>query len=127
MSSKQEILCRLSLVFLWLFTGLTSLWWGKDIGYEILAGAHITGTFADFALHSGAILDLAIGVWLFLGKNLRLCYALQMAVILMYTLLLAVIAPEYWLHPFGPITKNIPILSLIYVLMAAHRKSSHRR
>lgn len=127
MPARQELLCRLSLAFLWLFTGLTSLWWGKVIGYEILANAHITGTFADIALHSGAILDLAISVWLLLGKGIRLCYTAQIFVMLMYTLLLTVIAPEYWLHPFGPVTKNIPILSLTYVLMIASRKPSDRK
>jgi hypothetical protein len=26
--------------------------------------------------------------------------------------------PEYWLHPYGPISKNVPIVALIALLWA---------
>lgn len=116
MSSKQTYACRLSLAFLWVFTGITSVFFAKDIGYQVLSRANIEGAFADFCLYSGAALDIAIGGWLLTGKALKPCYAAQIVLIVAYTALLTFIAPAYWLHPFGPLTKNVPILCLIYGL-----------
>lgn len=109
-------MARFSLAFLWLWTALTSLWWGKPIGYEVLSHAGLTGIIADVALYGGSLLDAVIGVWLLSGKCLKQCYLLQIVVIIVYTLLLSVIDAEFWLHPFGPLSKNIPILVLLMAL-----------
>lgn len=120
MSMKNKdnhyVFARYSLVVLWIFTGLTSLFWGSAIGYEILAQAHIVGNLADWAVLSGAGLDIFIGLWLLSGKRRRLCYFVQIGVILIYSILLTLIAPEFWLHPFGVLTKNLPILALLGML-----------
>ncbi|WP_363323563.1 DoxX-like family protein [uncultured Psychrosphaera sp.] len=26
------------------------------------------------------------------------------------------VVPEFWIHPFGPLTKNIPLLVMVYYL-----------
>ena len=114
-------LARLSLSFLWLLTGLSSLWFSPELGYEVLARASISAGLAEFCVWSGSLLDVAIGLWLLLGVSLRWCYALQFAVIVVYSLLLSFIAPEFWLHPFGPLTKNLPILVLIMLCMEKER------
>src|SRR5690606_4547772 len=59
---------------------------------------------------------LVIGIWLLTGYKLRWACWVQVIVILAYTAVLSIIAPAYWLHPFGPVTKNIPLLVLIYSL-----------
>jgi hypothetical protein len=41
-----------------------------------------------------------------------------MALIGSYTVIITIYLPEYWLHPFGPVLKNIPILALLLVLDA---------
>ncbi|MEE2022678.1 DoxX-like family protein [Alkalimonas mucilaginosa] len=116
MSSGVRFAARLSLSFLWIFTAITSAFFAKEIGYQVLAGRGITGGLASFCILSGSLLNAVIGIWLLTGKSLRLCYLAQLVVISAYTLLLTVIAPGFWLHPFGPVTKNIPLLVLIYCL-----------
>ena len=116
MDKSMERAARVSLSFLWISTGITSLFFAKDIGYEVLAQGGITGGLADVALISGSLLDIAIGIWLLTNRQLRVCYLLQLAVMTTYTLLLSVIAPHFWLHPFGPLTKNIPIAVLVFYL-----------
>jgi len=111
-----NLAARLSLGFLWVFTGITSAFFARDIGYEVLANGGITGILATFSIFSGSVLDVAIGIWLLTGKKLKICYLVQMVVIALYTLLLSVIDPDFWLHPFGPLTKNIPLLVMIYYL-----------
>ena len=44
---------------------------------------------------------------------------MQVAVIALYTTILTVVDMSFWLHPFGLITKSIPIIVLIgYVYIA---------
>ncbi len=108
---------RLALAFLWIFTGLTSVFFSPQTGYDILAQAGITGTLAHIAVYGGACLDIAIGLWLLGRWQLKACCIIQIAIIVIYTLLLTMIDASYWLHPFGPITKNIPVIVLILFIM----------
>lgn len=117
--ARIERLCRFSLSFLWLFTAATSFWWVRGIGYDVLAQQHIQGKFADCCINAGSILDALIGIWLLTAYKLKWCYRLQIVLILSYSILLTIIAPEFWLHPFGPVTKNIPILALLLLLHKA--------
>ena len=116
MTVGVELAAKVSLSFLWFFTGLTSAFFAKDVGYQVLANGGITGSLATLSIMSGSVLDVVIGIWLLTGKYLKGCYLVQMIMIALYTLLLTVIDPSFWLHPFGPLTKNIPLLVLIYYL-----------
>jgi hypothetical protein len=113
---RIEFIARLSLSFLWLFTAATSFWWARNIGYEVLATQNIHGDFANFCINVGSMLDAILGVWLLTQYQLRYCYLLQLILVTTYTLLLGLIAPEFWLHPFGPLTKNLPLIILLYLL-----------
>lgn len=115
-SSQVLFVCRLSLIFMWLFTAATSFWWARDMGYEVLALKHLQGFTADFLIDAGSALDAFIGLWLMTRFKLHWCYVLQIFIIVSYSLLLSWIAPDFWLHPFGPLVKNIPILALLYLL-----------
>jgi len=106
-------LAKYALSFLWIFTGLTSIYFSPDIGYQILASAGITGSLADVAVYAGGIFDIVLGLWLLTPYKIKLCCILQVLVIIVYTALLTFIDASFWLHPFGPITKNIPIIILI--------------
>lgn len=108
---------KYSLAFLWLFTGVTSIYFSPVVGYEILASASITGLMADVSVYAGGALDIFIGLWLISSIKIRLCCIIQVVVIVLYTVLLTFIDPSFWLHPFGPITKNIPIVVLISLIM----------
>lgn len=108
---------RYSLAFLWVFTGLTSIYFSPEIGYQILASANITGLLADTSVYAGGALDVALGLWLLTSIRTKLCCIVQITVIAVYTVLLTFIDASFWLHPFGPITKNIPIIVLIFFIM----------
>jgi DoxX-like family len=114
MTKHQLLAAKLSLAFLWIFTGLTSLFFASEVGYEILESGGVTGPLAEFCVITGALADILIGLWVLLNKYQRLCFCVQVGIILIFTLLLTIIAPSFWLHPFGPVTKNIPIIVLIW-------------
>jgi len=122
-TNKQDGLmkaAKYSLAFLWAFTGITSIYFSPEIGYEILTSASITGLMADVSVYAGGALDIVIGLWLMTSFKTKLCCIVQVTVIVIYTVLLTFIDMSFWLHPFGPITKNIPIVVLIgYVYVSS--------
>lgn len=122
MTEKQILAAKLSLAFLWIFTGLTSLFFASEIGYQILKNGGVTSDLADACIISGALADLMIGIWVLSNKHQRLCFYTQVVLVLTFTLLLTIISPAFWLHPFGPMTKNIPILVLIWVYYTTTKK-----
>ncbi|MEM5552322.1 DoxX-like family protein [Pseudoalteromonas neustonica] len=112
---------KYALAFLWIFTGLTSVYFAPDVGSEILAGANIVGLPAKAAIYAGGMLDIALGLWLVTSFKTQVCCLVQVAVIITYTALLTLIDASFWLHPFGPITKNIPIVVLICFLFSENK------
>ena len=120
---NQELLNKaaiLSLSLLWVFTGLTSIFFSPEIGYQILASADITGTLADISVIGGGALDISVGIWLLTTFRIKLCCLTQIIVIVLYMVLLTIIDANFWLHPFGPITKNFPILVLIVFVYSGY-------
>jgi hypothetical protein len=119
--NKMRLAVRFSLAFLWLFTALTSVFFAREEGFEILARGGISGVLAEVSIYSGSLLDAIIGIWLLVGRRLDRCYLIQLWVIICYSILLTIIDADFWLHPFGPLTKNIPILILVYLFYSYER------
>ena len=49
-------------------------------------------------------------------RNRRVLWIAQAALILCYTIIITARLPEYWLHPYGPILKNLPMLAALGLL-----------
>lgn len=110
---------RASIAFVWIITGLISLGlYPVDASYTLLAQVGITGALAPVALYGSALLDLAFGVGIYVVKarQRRWLWRAQAMLIVGYSLIIAWFLPEYWLHPFGPLLKNIPMLAVILTL-----------
>ena len=125
MTADMRLYARLSLGLLWIVTAVTSISYGSDLGYEVLAKGGITGSLADLSIYSGSALDLVLGVWVLTNWNLKVCYQIQIMVVVIYSLLLTIIDFSFWFHPFGPLTKNVPIVALICILYIDDSKLSH--
>ena len=114
---------RMSVAFVWIYTGLTSLFfYPHDDSYAMLSEIGLTGSMAVLALYGAAILDIALGISVLLRWRVVLSGVVQLAVIAGYTVLISAFLPAFWLHPFGPISKNIPFLVAILILMAVEKK-----
>lgn len=120
-------LARYSLALLWVFTGLTSIFFDFQTGYELLINFGFDRPITRALIYSGAILDIGLGLWILSNKNMKLCYVIQILVIASYTILLTIIEPSYWLHPFGPVSKNLPIIMLILILHSISDDYSGRK
>ncbi len=82
----------------------------------MLARVGLTGVVAAVALYGAALVDLAFGLGVFLLRDRRWLWRAQMALIVGYSIVISVRLPEYWLHPFGPVLKNLPLMAAILVL-----------
>ena len=49
-------------------------------------------------------------------KRRRWLWLAQGALIAFYTVVIALKLPEFLLHPYGPLTKNLPMLAAIWLL-----------
>lgn len=111
-------LLRMALAVVWIVTGLVSLGiYPIADSLALLARTGLTGRAADLALYGAAGLDLACG-WATLTRPGRRLWLAQLALIAGYSLVIALCLPEPLIHPFGPLSKNLPILALLFVLLS---------
>jgi nucleoside-diphosphate-sugar epimerase len=112
-----QLVLRLALATVWLVAGIVSMGiYPVEDSYVLLSRVGITGSLAPLALYGAAALDIAFGVATLFLSHRRLLWIAQTAVIGIYTVTITFFLPEFWLHPFGPLIKNLPILAIIWLL-----------
>ena len=84
--------------------------------YALLARTGITGMLAPLMLYGAALMDLAFGIGTLVLKRRRWLWLAQLGLILFYTVVISIRLPEFWLHPYGPLLKNLPMLAAIWLL-----------
>jgi uncharacterized protein YbjT (DUF2867 family) len=110
---------RWSLAFLWVISGLVSLgFYPLGDSLALLAAVGIEGPWAVPLLYAASAWDMALGISLAVGWRVRLVGGLQLATMVAYTILLTAFLPALWLHPFGPVFKNIPLAVATLAMMA---------
>ena len=110
-------LIRLTLALVWIWSGFVSIFiYPLADSYQLLAATGITGVGAPIALYGLAMIDIALGLALLAAWQLRLIITIQIGIMLAYMLVIGLALPEFWLHPFGPVIKNFPliVLTLVY-------------
>ncbi len=116
-------LLRLGIAFVWIWTALVSaFFYPQAESYQLLQQIGLSGFMLPIALYGSALMDLLLGLGMFFYKPLRHILWLQMLVILAYTIAITLFLPEYWLHPFGEISKNIPMILATFVLLLINKK-----
>ncbi len=115
MTQLHLLIIRLSLAFLWLFTAFTSAFLQRSFGVELLMSHGLNISIANGLVNLGSIVNLVLGAALLTNQRQKIICDIQVFIIISYTLILTYLEPDYWLHPFGILTKNIPILVLIFI------------
>jgi uncharacterized protein YbjT (DUF2867 family) len=110
-------LLRWSVALVWIFTGIVSLGlYPVSASLELLARSGVPEALGPLFLYPAAALDLALGIGILAMRRRRLLWLAQIVLIAVYTLIITVRLPEFWLHPYGPLLKNLPMLAAIYLL-----------
>jgi hypothetical protein len=98
-----------------------------DSSRELLARAGVPQPLRSFALYGAALLDLGFGIASLGLRRRRPLWFAQIALILAYTAIISLRLPEYWLHPYGPILKNLPMLAALWLLAEFDRAREKQR
>lgn len=114
---------RLSIAAVWIITAIVSYGlYPVEASYELLARTGIPPALQPLMLYGAASFDLALGLGiLFLGRR-RWLWLAQLGLIGFYTVVIAIRLPEFLLHPYGPLTKNLPMLAAIWLLYELEEK-----
>ncbi|MFZ6870740.1 SDR family oxidoreductase [Undibacterium sp. Di27W] len=111
-------LFRYVLALVWFVTAAVSFGLYPISGsLALLQPLGLSGTPAMFMLMAASTLDLCLGLATLLWPR-RILWLMQIALIVGYSGIIAIYSPEYYLHPFGPVLKNLPILALLAYLYA---------
>jgi len=123
-------LLRASLAAVWLWTGVVSLGlYPQADSLALLARVGAQGALAQGLLHGAALLDLLLGLATLTvrGRWRARLWQVQAGLVLAYTALISWRLPEFWLHPYGPVLKNLPILALLLLLHQLEPRPGERR
>jgi uncharacterized protein YbjT (DUF2867 family) len=110
---------RISIAVVWIFTAIVSAFvYPVADSYELLARTGIPAGLRPMMLYGAAVFDLLLGLGIVLLKRRRWLWLAQLGLIGFYTVVIAWKLPEFLVHPYGPLTKNLPMLAAIWLLYA---------
>lgn len=115
-------LLRWSVAAVWIVTGVISLGiYPVAESYKLLARTGVAGPLAPPMLYGAATLDILLGLGILFFRRPWLWIA-QIVLMLGYTAIITLRLPEFWLHPYGPILKNLPLLAVFLLLYFFERR-----
>lgn len=107
---------RLSIALVWIITGLISLGiYPIADSYVLLERVGMPEQLRPLMLYGAAVFDLAIGIALLFIRR-KWIWRVQLALIGFYTFVIAWKLPEFLIHPYGPLLKNLPMLAIIWLM-----------
>lgn len=116
MRTRDLLLMRYTLATVWLVTGVLSLGiFPQRESLDLLEHVGLHDDVALIALYVSASLDIVFGL-LTVARPSPILWRTQATLVLAYSIIIAFCLPWYWLHPFGPLLKNLPILLLLWLL-----------
>lgn len=108
---------RYSIAAVWILTAIVSYGlYPVEDSYALLGRTGIAEPLQPLMLYGAATFDLLLGLGILFLKRRRWLWLAQLALIGFYTVVIAFKLPEFLLHPYGPLTKNLPMLAAIWLL-----------
>ena len=108
---------RVSLIIVWLASAATSAVERHGLSEQLLLDAGLPDAGVNAALIWGGVtVDTALGLALWLRPSRR-SYTAALLAMLSMTVVATALTPTLWLHPLGPLFKNIPIAAMLWVLI----------
>jgi uncharacterized protein YbjT (DUF2867 family) len=108
---------RISIALVWIATAIVSAFvYPAADSYELLARTGIPEGWRPLMLYGASSFDMLLGLGILLLKRRRWLWLAQLGLIGFYTIVIAFRLPEFLAHPYGPLTKNLPMLAAIWLL-----------
>ena len=123
---------RISLIILWIGSGITSLFNWQQISVHTLQQQVFFGYPAHswpnwlqhFIYRAAAIWDILLGSCLVSKTYRKTTYSAQLITIASYSLVATLGNYHLWLNPMGPLLKNLPLLAMTYFMLYQHQTST---
>jgi len=109
------------LSFIWVASGLVSLI-NFEQSRELIGLMGVNGHFADALIVVASIGDILLGVLLCVPTLRRWVIIIQISAIAIYSLIITIFVPLFWLHPFAPIIKNGAMIVLALYLLIEEKE-----
>jgi uncharacterized protein YbjT (DUF2867 family) len=110
-------LLRWSIALLWIWSAVVSWWiYPRDDSLALLAQAGIPAALQPATLLLAIAADLLAALACLLLWRRPWVWLLQIMLVLGYTAIITLWLPEFWMHPFGPVAKNVPVLAVLALL-----------
>lgn len=110
-------LLRLSLAFIWLWTGVVVLLFVPiEESLALMAPIGLPEGISTFIIEGTAVFEIILGLLTASNWRVREWALVQMVLIAAFTIIVTIFLPGQWLHPFGPISKNIPLFIATTIL-----------
>jgi hypothetical protein len=119
-------LLRISIAVVWLWTAWVSAFvYPVQDSFELLARTGVPLMLAPLMLYGASAFDLAMGIASLAlpRRHRRWLWLAQIALIGFYTVVIACKLPEFIWHPYGPLSKNLPMLAAIWMLYELEKPS----
>lgn len=114
---------RFSIALVWIGSGIVSLWgFPRETSEAWLLRVGIPGAWTALTLQAAAVLNVLLGLATLVRWHVSAVLSLQLLLIVAFTLILSVRMPEMWVHPFGPLLKNLPLFVATWMLLLLERK-----
>jgi hypothetical protein len=111
---------RLGIAFIWLWTAWVSWFiYPHAASLDWLRRSGVTNQ-TELVFAASCLLDLGMGIASCMVGRACIWWA-QCALVGFYTVVIVVALPEFLMHPFGPIVKNITVLLCLAMLALADR------
>ena len=111
------LLLRLSLAFVWIYTGIICLAFvPTERSLDLLSAVGMHGDFARWTVCVTSGFEVLLGIAVGGGLWPRVLAAVQIVLIIGFTTIISVFLPEFWLDPFGPVSKNVVLIAAAYVV-----------
>jgi uncharacterized protein YbjT (DUF2867 family) len=108
---------RWSIAAVWIATAIVSAFvYPVQESIELLARTGIPEPLRPLMLYGASAFDMLLGLGILFLKRRRWLWLAQLGLIGFYTVVIAWKLPEFLVHPYGPLTKNLPMLAAIWLL-----------
>ena len=108
---------RIGIAAVWIVTAIVSAFvYPVQDSYELLARTGIPAALRPLMLYGAASFDMLLGLGILFLKRRRWLWLAQLGLIGFYTVVIAWKLPEFLVHPYGPLSKNLPMLAAIWLL-----------
>lgn len=116
LNSRVHAVSRITVAFVWMYHGLVPKLLGPHSDELYLASIHgIPDEFLPLLLKMGGVAEIAFGVVVIVFWRSRWPFVVSVVILVLLLIDVAIVAPEYLLAAFNPVTLNLSVIGLCVI------------